>query len=257
MQKSYLVRLFYAFIVTQCLAVSPVYAGFIFVSGDSNIGSPIDGEDGAFGVEINPNNATWFTNILGSSTTAMVQEGSGVEESANAINDLYNSLVGVSSSVISESSTIDSSLLSGVDFYISMGPNVDFTTTELNVLKGFLAGGGSIFLMGENVTASSNTGINSALTFLGSNINIVNDALDPGWNITTNIDTDPFNTDVSSFTFADASEVTGGTSLIGTKTDGTTFIAYEEVTAVPVPPALWLFGSGLLGLIGISRRKKT
>ena len=29
------------------------------------------------------------------------------------------------------------------------------------------------------------------------------------------------------------------------------------VTAVPVPPALWLFGSGLLGLVGIARRKKT
>jgi hypothetical protein len=26
---------------------------------------------------------------------------------------------------------------------------------------------------------------------------------------------------------------------------------------VPVPPALWLFGSGLLGLIGISKRNKT
>ena len=28
------------------------------------------------------------------------------------------------------------------------------------------------------------------------------------------------------------------------------------VSHVPVPPALWLFGSGLLGLVGISRRKK-
>jgi len=27
--------------------------------------------------------------------------------------------------------------------------------------------------------------------------------------------------------------------------------------AVPVPPAIWLFGSGLLGLVGVSRRKKT
>ena len=25
---------------------------------------------------------------------------------------------------------------------------------------------------------------------------------------------------------------------------------------VPIPPAVWLFGSGLVGLIGISRRKK-
>lgn len=29
-----------------------------------------------------------------------------------------------------------------------------------------------------------------------------------------------------------------------------------ELTAVPVPPAVWLFGSGLLGLVGISRQKK-
>ena len=30
-----------------------------------------------------------------------------------------------------------------------------------------------------------------------------------------------------------------------------------EVTVVPVPAAVWLFGSGLLGLIGVSTRKKT
>ena len=29
-----------------------------------------------------------------------------------------------------------------------------------------------------------------------------------------------------------------------------------QVSAVPVPPAVWLFGSGLLGLVGIARRKK-
>jgi len=29
-----------------------------------------------------------------------------------------------------------------------------------------------------------------------------------------------------------------------------------EVAAVPVPAAVWLFGSGLLGLIGVARRKK-
>jgi hypothetical protein len=30
----------------------------------------------------------------------------------------------------------------------------------------------------------------------------------------------------------------------------------EYPTAVPIPPALWLFGSGLLGLVGVARRKK-
>jgi PEP-CTERM motif len=28
------------------------------------------------------------------------------------------------------------------------------------------------------------------------------------------------------------------------------------LTPVPVPAAVWLFGSGLLGLIGIARKKK-
>ena len=35
-------------------------------------------------------------------------------------------------------------------------------------------------------------------------------------------------------------------------------IAFDNysVTLVPVPAAVWLFGSGLIGLIGIARRKK-
>ncbi|MCW9025191.1 MAG: PEP-CTERM sorting domain-containing protein, partial [Gammaproteobacteria bacterium] len=31
---------------------------------------------------------------------------------------------------------------------------------------------------------------------------------------------------------------------------------YTDVSAVPVPAAVWLFGSGLIGLIGFSKRKK-
>ena len=29
-----------------------------------------------------------------------------------------------------------------------------------------------------------------------------------------------------------------------------------EVSAVPVPAAAWLFGSGLIGLVGLARRKQ-
>ena len=32
---------------------------------------------------------------------------------------------------------------------------------------------------------------------------------------------------------------------------------YASFTVVPVPAAVWLFGSGLIGLIGIARRKKS
>ena len=30
-----------------------------------------------------------------------------------------------------------------------------------------------------------------------------------------------------------------------------------QLSSVPIPATVWLFGSGLLGLIGIARRKKT
>ena len=43
--------------------------------------------------------------------------------------------------------------------------------------------------------------------------------------------------------------------------DPTLYCAIGEVafstSAVPIPAAVWLFGSGLLGLIGVARRKKT
>jgi hypothetical protein len=34
-------------------------------------------------------------------------------------------------------------------------------------------------------------------------------------------------------------------------------LALQVSSTIPIPPAIWLFGSGLLGLIGMARRKKT
>jgi len=39
-------------------------------------------------------------------------------------------------------------------------------------------------------------------------------------------------------------------------TAGGDFAQYVSASAVPVPAAVWLFGSGLLGLVGVARRKK-
>jgi hypothetical protein len=38
---------------------------------------------------------------------------------------------------------------------------------------------------------------------------------------------------------------------------GQVLSVYNPPSAVPVPAAVWLFGSGLLGLIGVARRKKS
>ena len=34
------------------------------------------------------------------------------------------------------------------------------------------------------------------------------------------------------------------------------FAGHSNISSVPVPAAVWLFGSGLVGLIGVARRKK-
>jgi hypothetical protein len=47
----------------------------------------------------------------------------------------------------------------------------------------------------------------------------------------------------------------GANSYTVTFTDGS--VLEIDVRIVPVPAGVWLFGSGLLGLIGISRRKKS
>lgn len=53
--------------------------------------------------------------------------------------------------------------------------------------------------------------------------------------------------------------INGGTTETTARRDlDFTNISYAvwEVSAVPIPAAAWLFGSGLLGLVGVARRKK-
>ena len=43
-------------------------------------------------------------------------------------------------------------------------------------------------------------------------------------------------------------------STLTTTTPGATLDVYQ--TVIPIPAAIWLFGSGLIGLIGVARRKQ-
>jgi hypothetical protein len=59
---------------------------------------------------------------------------------------------------------------------------------------------------------------------------------------------------------ATATLVLGGSNQVDFKAAGNTiddhfYIRNANVTVVPVPAAVWLFGSGLLGLVGIARSK--
>ncbi len=52
----------------------------------------------------------------------------------------------------------------------------------------------------------------------------------------------------------DATYTSGNFGFYTHSQDGVTF-SNLTITTVPIAPAVWLFGSGLIGLIGIARRK--
>jgi len=63
-------------------------------------------------------------------------------------------------------------------------------------------------------------------------------------------------TDVSGNTFVLAFEGIHSVRFTGSGTIALDDLTFNPVTAIPVPAAVWLFGSGLIGLIGVTRRKK-
>jgi len=60
--------------------------------------------------------------------------------------------------------------------------------------------------------------------------------------------------DLSSFGVADGAAVSS--IDIGLTRGGASFALAGTISSVPVPAAVWLFGSGLLGLAGVARRKR-
>lgn len=230
----------------------------LILSGDSNIGNPINGTSGA---SIDPGNSTFFGNILGAGSNVLIQDeyysGSGYT-STNAINNYYNGLGGVSSSLFS--GTVGGADLAGVDLFISILPSNDYLASEISAFSNFLSGGGTLFFMGENAQyfTVENSRINTALTSLGSAMQLGSASIDAGFHQTINIDADPFTAGVNTFTYGYTSNVvTGGTSLLRTAYNNTTFVAYEGAASVPEPATMLLLGTALAGMAVATRRKKS
>ena len=247
---------------------TPSYAGTIFLSGDSNIVNPLVGL-GVVGIDTG--NQRFFTNILQGGTRVVVDgDISSLARSSSSgknfdgdINSFYNSLPGVTSSIVT--GTITPSDISGANLFVSLVPARSFTTVELQSLSNFLESGNSLLFLGENSNFSSeNSIINNELNALGSNLRIVNDLFDSGFNtaVGSQIASNSFTTGVTTFTYAAPSRVsvvTGGTNLFF-GLNGEAFVAYEaNKTAIPEPsstPGILAFGAVLGAGVALKRQLK-
>ena len=124
-------------------------------------------------------------------------------------------------------------------------------TTEIATLIAYAQGGGNVYIAGGSAVISEATVWNPFLNVFGL-------AYAGSYNgISGNIDvtaaTHPIFDGVTQLYQRSGSTISGADPLIQVSFNGQGLYA---IAPVPIPPAALLFGSGLLGLIGIARRKK-
>jgi hypothetical protein len=150
------------------------------------------------------------------------------------------------SNSFSHSFAVSGSALNGaVDSYHTGWFNLDFNNT-----------GGDSY----NIDLTLDYQLNAEASGLFANSNV---ALDYGYTGNSFTGSDS----VDAFTFAgfpyDTDSLTGSNGLIFTLGSGSTGSFYadavitENLAPVPVPAAVWFFASGLLGVIGLNKRKLT
>ena len=158
--------------------------------------------------------------------------------------------------------------------YVATAPYAGYDDVSLglgfgqtNVVNGAGADIALFFLFDQsnNQVDVTLNGVTNSLTFAsvynGSGTQQVADGVT--WNGTTldNVLVTVAEVDLSSFGIADGALFNGGFTVGMNQTGAASevvalsMVGALNTTVVPVPAAVWLFGSGLLGLVGIARRR--
>jgi len=212
----------------DCSAAVPGAASYL-VDNDNDAAAAAGSADPAFGSAIAGDGVAGVINV----TTASDGAG-GVTFTVNSFNmDTYN---GTAGGQFATQGTDVSTMSGSVD---AQG-NITFDPTGRDGMAQFFNTSlgqqpwntGSTFTSGNQVNAVANlTG--SALALDGSAVIVSADVVGSAWGFFVGT---PY-TEVFSLDFSNATVI-------------------DSPSAIPVPAAVWLFGSGLVGLAGVARRRK-
>lgn len=139
----------------------------------------------------------------------------------------------------------------------SMGKDEAFLWTEVGGMEGLGILPSQDFNASSDASADGSVIVGLPSIFIGGEAFIwdESDGLRPLKVVLEN----DFGLDLSGWDLIAATGISDDGNIIvgyGTNPDGFTEGWVANTSVVPIPPALWLFGSGLLGMIGIARRKK-
>lgn len=188
-----------------------------------------------------------------------------------------SSLSGSSSTLDFESQSSDSLVnsgdtLGGITFSYNIGPppvdmmvtNDFLTTSGSNYLGLDDAGNFNLFIAGDSFTMTFDTPQNAIGLYLVSG-----DPLYAGDAIISTSVGSALNSDVVNIDLGDGglayyigltsdTAFSSATLQFDAAAEGAFLYSVDDITvsAVPVPAAVWLFGSGLIGLVGFSKRRK-
>lgn len=231
------------------------------VSGTANAGLIVAAGDitPVFSLtDTSPNPATagtrqFFSNVLGSGTSVLVQATSLNSFAGLEIDEFYSSLAGVTSTLLAAGAAVTAADLAGKDLFLAPAPDA-FTAGEIAVIGAFVASGGALYIMGEGVFPWLSADINALLAGIGSSLSLGSTDFDDGPQTATGAEivAHALTAGVLSFDYGATVLVSGGSPLFLTN-DLQPFVAVEGAAAtVPAPATTLLFGAALVAL-GIAR----